>query len=94
MIELECKNLESSVYLENKIQECNIKLAELYHSTNHNPIEVWNADIQTDLTCDQIQENELELVASKQSIEIDIMTLNERIKQKEKDFKFDYGNMK
>jgi len=48
-------------------------------------------NIQTDLTSDKIQETELDLIVSKQNIEIDIISLNERIKAKEKQYKFDYG---
>lgn len=90
---MEWKNLENSVYLSNKILEWNTKIAELSTKEDHKSIEIWNADTQTDLTAQKIQETELDLIASKQNIEIDILTLNERIKEKEKQYKYNYGTL-
>ncbi|CAI2378451.1 unnamed protein product [Moneuplotes crassus] len=94
ILDLECANLENSVYLNNKIQELNTRIAELYDREENKSIEVCHADIQTDLTAQKIQETELDLLASKQNIEIDILSLNERIKEKEKQFKFNYESQK
>ena len=91
LTDIEIKNLENSVYLENKIQECNIRIAELTKWDVSKTVEVWNADVQTMLTCDRLKETEVELITTKQNLEIDLLTLNQRIKAKEKEFRFDYG---
>jgi hypothetical protein len=45
------------------------------------------------MTCDKIKEIELDLIASKENLEIDMITLNERVKDKEKQYKFNYGKI-
>ena len=92
LTEIEVKNLENNVYLENKIQELNMKLGEINQSGfDTNTIELVNCETQTVLTCDVIRETELELLSCKKNLEIDLLVLNDKIKAKEKEFKFDYG---
>lgn len=91
LTDIEIKNLENSVYLENRIQEYNKRLAEVNQIDFSKTVEVCNADIQTSITCDQLQEAEVELLSYKKGFEVDVMMLNEKVKAKEKEFKFNYG---
>ena len=93
LTDIEIRNFENNVYLENKLQECNIRLAEIQRFDVSKVVELCHAEVQTLLTIDDIRETEVELISSKKNIEIDIMMLNERMKTKEKEMKFDYGKI-
>jgi hypothetical protein len=93
VVGMEIRNLEDHVYLDARLQEVSRRVAEMGGMSGGSIMEVCSVGVQSDMTGDNIRETELELVANKKKLEVDVMLLAERIKAKEKEYKLNYGEI-